>query len=32
MTSYSEPDRYIREKAKVVLDLSCYGSKKKLQV
>ena len=31
MTSYSEPDRYIREKVKVVLDLSCYGSKKKLE-
>ena len=31
MTSYSEPDCYIRQKVKVVLDLSCYGSKKKLE-
>ena len=31
MTSYSEPDCYIREKVKVVLDLPCYRSKKKLE-
>ena len=32
MSYYSEPDSHIRDKVKVVLDLSNYATKKKLEL